>query len=45
MRKVLKRKRRSCAMCKPNKTGGGNRWSPRQFFKLRNAEKEIRESR
>lgn len=26
-RKRLKRKRRSCALCKPHKTGGAARWT------------------
>jgi len=27
-------------MCKPNKTGGGNRWTPKEFQKLKEWEKE-----
>ncbi len=34
MRKRLKRKRRSCDLCKPHKTGHGNRWKPAQRDRL-----------
>ena len=42
MRKRLKRKKHSCAMCKAYKMGGENRWKPKEFEKLVRAEKEIR---
>ena len=42
MRKRLKRKRRSCALCKPYKMGGENRWKPKEFARLKKAESEIR---
>jgi hypothetical protein len=42
MRKRLKRKKHSCAMCKSYKMGGENRWKPKEFEKLVRAEKEIR---
>lgn len=34
-RKRLKKKRRSCAMCKPFKMRGAIRWKPRDQFLLR----------
>jgi len=30
MRKTYKRKRRSCALCKPHKVGWGKRWKPKE---------------
>lgn len=44
MRKRLKLKKRSCAMCKPYKMHGSNRWSPKEFDGLVRAEKEIKEA-
>lgn len=44
MRKSLKRERRSCRLCKPNKTGGANRWTPKEADALRRDEREIREA-
>ncbi len=44
MRKNLKRKRRSCALCKPHKMGGAMRWAPRESFRLRLAEREMRDA-
>lgn len=44
MRKRLKRKLRSCPLCKPNKTGGANRWRVKEFDRLVRAEKEIGEA-
>ena len=35
----MKRKRRSCPMCKPHKTGGGNRWKARDEQALREFER------
>jgi hypothetical protein len=29
MRKRYKKKKRSCALCKPHKMGGDNRWTPK----------------
>jgi len=43
MRKRLKRKKRSCPLCKPNKMHGANRWKTKEFDKLQRAEKEIQE--
>lgn len=40
MRKALKLKRRSCAMCKPHKMRGQNRWKSRERMLLREFEKE-----
>ena len=44
MRKRLKRKKHSCAMCKAYKMGGENRWKPKEFEKLVRAEREIRQA-
>ena len=44
MRKSLKRKLRSCAMCKPHKMSGANRWDRRAFVALRRDEREIKEA-
>lgn len=44
MRKVMKRKRRSCAMCKPNKTGGEMRWTPQERASYLRDFKEIRDA-
>jgi len=44
MRKRLKRKRRSCALCKPYKTGGAGRWSVKEAIALRRDEREIQEA-
>jgi hypothetical protein len=38
MRKRLKKKKRSCAMCKPHKMGGDNRWKPRDNEALKRFE-------
>jgi len=42
MRKSLKRKLRSCALCKPHKMGGAPRWKNRDLQALREAEKLAR---
>jgi hypothetical protein len=42
MRKRLKKKRRSCALCKPHKMGKALRRKPADFDRLANDEKEIR---
>lgn len=42
MRKNLKRKRRSCGLCKPHKTGIQRRWTPKEFDARTRAEREIR---
>jgi len=44
MRKALKKKARSCAMCKPHKTRGANRWKPKEEDTLRRTENEIRDA-
>lgn len=41
MRKRLKKKLRSCALCKPHKMGWDNRWKPKDAALLVDAEKEI----
>jgi len=43
MRKSLKRKSRSCGLCKPNKIGWDSRWKPRESFERRFTERQIRE--
>lgn len=45
MRKTLKRKRRSCGLCKPNKVGGSSRWKEKEFIRLRSDEKDMREAK
>jgi hypothetical protein len=42
MRKRLKNKKRSCALCKPNKTGHSCRWSSKELSKLKAFEEEKR---
>ncbi|MBK7972750.1 MAG: hypothetical protein IPK07_05515 [Deltaproteobacteria bacterium] len=44
MRKRLKRKRRSCGLCKPNKVGGASRWPAKEADALARDEREIREA-
>jgi hypothetical protein len=43
MRKVMKRKRKSCAMCKPWKMGGSNRWKAKDYMLLKEFDKSRRE--
>jgi len=43
MRKRSKRKRRSCALCKPHKTGGENRWTPAEHVRLAEYERARRQ--
>ena len=43
MRKRLKKKKRSCAMCKPHKMHDANRWKLKDFDKIKRSEKEISE--
>lgn len=43
MRKHLKRKNRSCALCKPHKMGWSSRWKPKELQKLKEFEKEKQE--
>ena len=38
MRKRRKRKKKSCATCKPHKMGGANRWKPKEQQALREFE-------
>jgi len=42
MRKRLKRKRRSCPLCKPHKMGIESRWKPKELSRLKQAESEVR---
>jgi len=39
MRKRLKKKKRSCALCKPHKMRGANRWKAKEFAEIREFEK------
>ena len=41
MRKQLKNKRRSCAMCKPHKRAWENRWKPKERALSRAHAREI----
>ena len=43
MRKRLKMKKHSCAMCKPHKMGGDVRWKPKELQALKQFEKEKRD--
>jgi len=43
MRKRYKKKLRSCAMCKPHKMHGANRWKVKDEAKLKEFEKEIKD--
>jgi hypothetical protein len=45
MGRVYRRKRRSCPMCKPNKTGQEPRWTPQEYQKIKQMEKEAREEK
>ena len=44
MRKQYKRKRRSCALCRPQKMGWAKRWKPKDRAKIAEAEREIQSS-
>ena len=44
MRKRLKKKLRSCPMCKSFKMHGSNRWKYRDFDRLKRDEKECHEA-
>jgi hypothetical protein len=44
MRKRLKKKARSCAMCKPHKMKWANRWKPQEEAELRRSEKQMKEA-
>jgi len=39
MRKRLKKKKKSCPLCKPHKMKGTNRWKPKEFAKIKEFEK------
>ena len=43
MRKRLKKKKRSCALCKPHKMRGCNRWKPKEEAKLKAFEREMQD--
>jgi hypothetical protein len=42
MRKVYKRKRRCCALCKPHKVGWDKRWKVKEVTRLIQMERECR---
>jgi hypothetical protein len=42
MRKRLKKKRRSCALCKPHKMAKAGRWKAAELDRLASDEKEMR---
>jgi hypothetical protein len=42
MRKRLKQKRRSCALCKPHKQGWENRWKAKDRERIESSERELR---
>jgi hypothetical protein len=42
MRKRLKLKKRSCALCKPHKMKWEQRWKVKEFDALKRAEREMR---
>lgn len=44
MRKQLKKKQRSCAMCKPHKMRGANRWKVKDHDRLLRDERDCREA-
>jgi len=39
MRKRLKKKKRSCPLCKPHKMGGVNRWKAKELGKIKEFER------
>jgi hypothetical protein len=42
MRKRLKDKARSCALCKPHKKKWANRWKPKELDLIARSEREIK---
>jgi len=42
MRKRYKKKLKSCAMCKPHKMNGANRWKPKDEARLKEFEQEMK---
>lgn len=40
MRKMYKKKKRSCPSCKPHKTQGSVRWKSKDLLLMKEAEKE-----
>ena len=43
--KVYRKKKRSCPLCKPNKTGGSPRFTAKELADRRQAEREINGTR
>lgn len=44
MRKQYKKKKRSCPICKPHKTGATNRWKNKERAKMKSAEREMKQA-
>ena len=42
MRKMTKKKLRSCPLCKPSKTKGCNRWKIKELIQLKDDDKACR---
>jgi hypothetical protein len=38
----MKKKKRSCPLCKPHKMGGDNRWKPKQYVRMKADIQEMR---
>lgn len=43
--KIYREKRRSCAMCKPNKVGWAPMWKAKDLDKLQRMEREARDAK
>jgi|GEM_PF-2061019 len=41
-RKRMKKKKRSCPLCKPHKMGGDNRWKPKEYGRMKADVQEMR---
>ncbi|MEW6584109.1 MAG: hypothetical protein AB1442_00690 [Nitrospirota bacterium] len=37
----MKKKKRSCPLCKPHKMGGDNRWKPKEYDRMKADVQEI----
>ena len=44
MRKQYKKKKRSCALCKPHKMKWANRWKIKYKNKIKESDKEIKDA-
>jgi hypothetical protein len=45
MGRIYRRKRRSCSLCKPNKTGHMPRWTDKELDKIQRMEKEAKDAK